>query len=136
MEYAVGVFLALSACSLSMLAGFDRDRALYPVMLIVIASYYDLFAVMGGAGLGPEAAVSLGFAAVSIVGFRFNLWIVAAAMAAHGVFDFVHGALIANPGVPVWWPEFCLSFDLVAAAFLGWLLMSGRLRAAPRAAHA
>jgi hypothetical protein len=28
--------------------GFDRDRALYPTVLIVIASYYVLFAAMSG----------------------------------------------------------------------------------------
>jgi hypothetical protein len=27
---------------------FDRDRALYPVLAIVIASYYGLFAITGG----------------------------------------------------------------------------------------
>jgi len=30
------------------LAGFDRDRAFYPTLLVVIASYYVLFTVMGG----------------------------------------------------------------------------------------
>ena len=28
--------------------------------------------------------------------------VVAAALAAHGVFDFFHGDLIVNPGMPVW----------------------------------
>jgi hypothetical protein len=37
--------------------------------------------------------------------------------------DFFHHLLIQNPGVPVWWPGFCLSFDVFAAAFLAILLM-------------
>ena len=33
---------------LATVVGFDRDRALYPIVLIVIASYYGLFAIMAG----------------------------------------------------------------------------------------
>lgn len=33
-----------------------------------------------------------------------------------------HGHLVANPGVPRWWPGFCLAFDVVVAAILAWLL--------------
>ena len=51
----------------------------------------------------------------SVRGFDW-LWIVAAALAGHGVFDAVHGALVTNPGVPVWWPAFCLAFDVTAAS--------------------
>jgi hypothetical protein len=51
------------------------------------------------------------------------------ALAGHGVFDFIHAAVIANPGVPDWWPEFCLTYDVTAAAYLAWLLKSKRIRA-------
>jgi hypothetical protein len=61
-----------------------------------------------------------------VVGFRTSLWLVAAALAAHGLFDLVHARLIINPGVPTWWPPFCLSFDVVAAAYLAWLLLQRR----------
>lgn len=52
------------------------------------------------------------------------------ALAAHGIFDLVHGSVISNPGVPTWWPEFCLAYDVTAAVYLAWLLTSGRVRAA------
>jgi hypothetical protein len=55
--------------------------------------------------------------------------IVVTAFAAHGIFDLVHAHLYANPGVPVWWPAFCLAYDVVAAAYLGWLLASKKVRA-------
>lgn len=42
--------------------------------------------------------------------------------AGHGVFDFSHHLFIKNPGVPVWWPGFCLSFDVLAGGFLAMLL--------------
>ena len=47
MEYLVGAALALVVCLSAGAAGFDRDRSFYPVILIVIASYYLLFAVLG-----------------------------------------------------------------------------------------
>jgi len=45
------------------------------------------------------------------------------ALASHGILDAFHGQLIANPGVPVWWPAFCLAFDGVAAGYLACLLL-------------
>jgi hypothetical protein len=106
------------------LIGLDRDRAFYPTLVVVIASYYVLFAVMGGSGhaLVVETLVMAGFLLVAVIGFKKNLWLVVAALAAHGVFDFFHGRVVANPGVPAWWPAFCLTYDVTAAAFLAWLL--------------
>lgn len=130
MEYFVGASIALGVCVFATLAGLDRDRAFYPVVLIVIASYYDLFAVMGGGdALGIETAAFAAFVCIATIGFKTNLWIVAAALLAHGLFDFVHADLVANAGVPVWWPMFCLSFDAAAAGYIAWLLLSGRLQA-------
>jgi hypothetical protein len=48
MEYLIGVVLAVALFALAMVVGFDRDRVFYPMLLIVIASYYILFAVAGG----------------------------------------------------------------------------------------
>ena len=31
------------------------------------------------------------------------------------------GHIVTNAGVPVWWPAFCLAFDLGAAGALAWL---------------
>ena len=45
----IGIALAPAIVFLGRLSGLDRDRALYPVALIVIAAYYVLFATMGGA---------------------------------------------------------------------------------------
>ena len=93
--------------------------------MIVIALLYGLFAAIGGSlhALALESPVIVLFLAASVAGFRSSLWFVVIALAAHGVFDFVHGRLIANPGVPVWWPEFCLAYDVVAAGYLTWLLL-------------
>jgi hypothetical protein len=103
--------------------GLDRDRAFYPTVMMVVAPYYALFAVMGGSthALLIEGAVATVFLAVALVGFRYSLWLVVAALASHGVLDLFHGQLIANPGVPVWWPAFCLAYDGVAAGYLAFL---------------
>jgi hypothetical protein len=45
-----------------------------------------------------------------------------AGLAAHGVQDLFHARLVANPGVPAWWPAFCLTYDLAAAGYLAWCL--------------
>ena len=120
----VGVILALAVCAFGTLVRFDRSRVFYPTMLIVIASYYGLFAVMSGSmqALLIETAVIGAFVLTSVLGFKFNLWLVAGALFAHGVFDSIHGHLIKNPGVPSWWPMFCGAFDVIAAADLAYLL--------------
>jgi hypothetical protein len=124
MEYLAGAVLALGVSLLATFIGFDKDRAFYPTLMIVIASYYGLFAVMGGSleALAIETAVLLVFLAAAILGFKKNLWLVVGALFGHGIFDLVHGHLITNPGVPAWWPMFCLTYDVVAAGYLAWLL--------------
>lgn len=126
-----GVILSVAAALLGRLAGFDRDRAYYAVILIVVGHYYELFAVMDGdrTALLQETIGFALFAGAAVIGFRISLWIVAAALFAHGVFDFFHHDMISNGGVPSWWPAFCLSFDVVAAGCLALLLRFGGVSA-------
>ena len=133
MEYLVGAGLGLAVGALATRVGFDRGRAFYPVVLIVVASYYDLFAVMGGSlsVLGVETLGLAAFLAVAVLGFRTNLWWIVAALAAHGVLDLFHARLVDNPGVPPWWPAFCLAYDLTAAAWLARRLLRTRRVASP-----
>jgi len=131
MEYLVGIVIALAVSLSSTFIGFDRDRAFYLTVLVVIASYYGLFAVMGGSvkALLIESLFIAAFFGVAIIGFKRNLWFVVGALLAHGVFDFFHNHITHNPGVPVWWPMFCLSYDIMAAGYLAWLLKKPRLAA-------
>ena len=110
----------------------DRDRAFYPTVTIVVASYYALFAVMGASThtLVLELLAGAVFLLAAAYGFRSSLWLVVGALAAHGIFDLVHGFAIPNPGVPAWWPAFCAGYDVMAAVYLAWLLRKGRVRAA------
>ena len=98
--------------------------------MIVIASYYVLFSVMGGSMqiLVVESLVATAFVGLALAGFKSTLWLVVVALAAHGVFDFVHPHIYANPGVPVWWPSFCLAYDVAAATCLAGLLAIKKVR--------
>jgi hypothetical protein len=131
MSIAVGVALALSIGGLATFFGLDRDRAFYPLVMMVIASYYALFAVMGGSMqvVVVESVVAAAFLGVAVAGFKSTLWLIVIGLAAHGIFDLIHPHLYVNPGMPVWWPGFCLAYDLVAAAYLAWLLGSKKARA-------
>ena len=125
MEYLIGLILSLVVAGFAIIVGFDRERSFYPTVLIVIASYYVLFAVMGASGrtLVIEIAAASVFLLLAVLGFRKNLWLVSAAIGGHGLFDFVHHLLIENPGVPRWWPGFCLAFDVIFGGSLAVHLM-------------
>ena len=122
MPYVVGIVLSLGVALFARRVGFDRDRAFYPTVLIVIASYYVLFAAMSGSvqTVLLESIVMAGFSIAAVVGFKSSAWIVVAGLAGHGVLDVFHGNILKNSGVPVWWPAFCLAFDLGAAGGLAW----------------
>jgi hypothetical protein len=127
MPYVIGIVLSAVVAAFARYVGFDRDRAFYPTVMIVIASYYVLFAVISGSveTVVIESVVMTLFAAAAVAGFKSSAWIVVVALAGHGVFDAVHGSLIENAGVPAWWPAWCLAYDVGAAAGLAWLLRHG-----------
>ena len=124
MEYLVGLALALVVSKGATVTGLDRDRAFYTAMALAIGTYYLLFAVLvdPAEALAAEVVAYLVLAAVAVIGFRWNLWLVVAALAGHGAFDLVHPHIITNAGVPTWWPMFCMSYDVTAALYLAWLL--------------
>jgi len=125
MPYVVGIVLSLGVALFARSVGFDRDRAFYPTVLMVIASYYVLFAAMSDSvqTVLLESVVMTVFVIAAVVGFKSSPWIVVAGLAGHGVFDAVHGNVLENSGVPVWWPAFCLAYDLGAAGSLAWLIV-------------
>lgn len=126
MAFLVGVILALLIGLFASFTGLDRDRAFYPTVMIVIALTYALFATIGGDlhVLAIESIFIIMFIVASIVGFKNSLWVVVLALFSHGAFDFVHLNIITNTGVPIWWPQFCLAYDVVAAGYLGLHLLS------------
>jgi hypothetical protein len=122
MEYIVAVILGLVVAGFAATSGFDRDRSFYPTVLIVVASYYSLFATMGASGYSTvaiETAAGLVFSVLAFLAFKRSLWLAALGIAGHGFFDFlIHPSLVTNPGMPVWWPGFCGTIDIVLGAWL------------------
>ena len=131
MEYLIGLLLSLAVVGLAVGVGFDRERAFYPTVMIVIAAYYALFAVMGASSriLVIEIVIGSGFVLLAILGYKGNLWLVAAALVGHGIFDVVHPLVFEDPGVPHWWPGFCLVADVFLGGLLAVRLMSRKLAA-------
>ena len=127
----VGACLAIAVGIFGTVVRLDRERAFYTTIAIVVASLYSLFAVLGGStrALVVESLVGALFMALAVLGFRTTFWAVAAALAGHGAFDLIHGAVISNPGVPAWWPAFCGAYDVAAAAYLAGLILRRRGRA-------
>jgi predicted secreted protein len=135
LPFVIGIVASAGVALFARTVGLDRDRAFYPTVMIVIALYYVLFAVMAGSiqTVLAESVVMVGFVAAAVAGFKSSPWIVAAALAAHGVFDAFHGQVIDNPGVPAWWPAWCFAYDVGAAAGLAWLLRGGHMTDAVKA---
>ena len=133
MAFLIGVALALIAGISLTILRMDRDRGVYPTILIVIALLYELFAAMGGSSHAAlaESIPAFVFIALAVAGFRSTLWFTVAGLALHGIWDFLHPHLINNPGVPTFWPMFCSAYDLTAALYLAWLISAKRILAAP-----
>jgi hypothetical protein len=127
MPTVVGVLLAIAIATLAKFTRFDEERSFYSTVLVIIASYYVLFAVLGGSNqaLVCELVIAIAFSTVAIIGALFFPTLVGTGIIAHGLFDLVHDMIIENPGVPTWWPTFCGSIDV----FLGlWVILLARSR--------
>jgi hypothetical protein len=86
------LILAVAVAGSATAIGLDRERAFYPTVLMVIASYYVLFyvlfAVMGASPrtLLIEILVASGFLLFAVLGFKRSLWFAVAAIVGHGVY--------------------------------------------------
>jgi hypothetical protein len=129
MEYLIGLFLALGISIGATVVGFDRERSFYPTLLMVIALLYGLFAILGSSthALALELIPGALFVAAAVIGFKTKLWWVVAGLIGHGLFDYVHGHFISNPGVPTYWPGFCGTYDVVAGVYLAFLLKRSKV---------
>lgn len=124
----VGMLTAVAVAVLAKSTRFDQDRSFYPTVLVVIAAYYILFAVMGGSGqaLAWELVAAVVFSTIAIIGALHMPVLVGVGIVAHGLFDLVHHIMIENAGVPDWWPGFCGSLDVVLGLWVIALSRSGR----------
>src|ERR1700747_1358486 len=98
MEYLIGLILAVATVCLATGIGLARERSFYPTVLIVIGSYYVLFAAMAASRrtIVVESVVATIFLLFAAVGFKRNLWFVVVALIGHGRFDFVRHFFVDN----------------------------------------
>jgi hypothetical protein len=103
------------------------QRWLYSLGLLTLPGLYAFFALQAGEqAVGvkemiygvPFVVVGLVFAFVSV---RQSAVVVGAFWILHGLYDLTHSQFITNAGVPVWYPVFCFSVDVVVGAYLLWL---------------
>ncbi len=120
MNCLIGVLLALPVMALVSRMRPAVQRWLYPSMVVVVASFYPVFAACSGqlSVVLTEAGIAVGFFALAVLGYGASIWFIVAALAAHGIFDLIHPSTVANSGVPSWWGGFCWTYDLGAAGIL------------------
>ncbi len=130
MEIAFGALVASIIALFGVITKFDSERPYYPMVLIVIALFYGLFAAVGGVsdGIWIEVIAIMIFIGLAIAGFRKSLWFVCVGLIAHGIFDLLHADLVNNGGVPEWWPVFCATVDVLLGALVAIFLRVGRWR--------
>jgi hypothetical protein len=121
-----GIVLALVLAISSRLLRFDQDRSYYAVVLIVIAAYYVLFAFIANEAIFEEVMIALFFTVVAIAGALRWPVLLGGGIVLHGVFDMAHGSIINNSGVPVWWPSFCASVDIVLGIWVVFFTLNNK----------
>lgn len=118
---AVGVVTILSA---RMIRG---QHWMYAIGLLSLPGIYAFFALQAGEpAVGvkemiygiPYVIAGLIFAFART---RYSAVVVGTFWLLHGLYDLLHGQLITNAGVPVWYPVFCFSVDMVIGGYLLWL---------------
>jgi len=119
---SVGISLAVLLAILSRVTKFDKDRSYFATLLIIIATYYVLFAFMSSEALITEIVVASVFSVVALAGALRWPILLGIGILLHGVFDYYHGHFINNSGVPEWWPAFCAGFDIVFGIWVIYLI--------------
>ena len=119
-DLALGAALALATIRASRRMPPAKERRLYAVVLVGAAAVYLVFALRGGAGawIGVEAAGVAAYGLVAYLGATRSAWWLAAGWLAHVGWDVaLHGAA-ATPFVPLFYPMFCVSYDVLVAVHI------------------
>lgn len=123
---SIGVILAVVLAVTARVTRFDVDRSYYATVLIVIASYYVLFAFMAGEAIIIETLAATAFLVIAMVGAYRWAPLIGIGILLHGIFDFVHPHIVQNTGVPLWWPAFCGGVDIVLGSWVIYLSQTGK----------
>lgn len=117
----IGVVLSSLLIVSAKFTRFDRDASFYPSILIFIASFYILFAVMAGHSVAREVGISSVFIFLALYGAYKSLFIVGFAIALHGIYDILHIVQFKVTVAPTWWAPFCSAVDFVVGIWVMYL---------------
>ncbi len=111
-----------------------RELFVYGIGLGVTAVAYVVFALLGGAParyLGLELVGAVLFGSAAVLGTRRWPALLAVGFTAHVAWDlFLHPAS-APAYAPVWYPWFCVGFDLFVGGYIAGLITEQRRRPGP-----
>lgn len=118
----LGLLIAFIAIAMAKDVGL-RPRG-FALGLAVLPAIYMLFALMAGdmSATALEFAYGLPFFVLGYLcfkgGFKGSGLVVVGLWALQAAYDAYHHLLVANPGVPFWYPPFCLGFDIMMVLYL------------------
>lgn len=116
--------LLLAFIAIAMAKDLKLPLRAFALALAALPAFYMMFALLVGdlAALGLELLYGLPFIGIGILcyrrGFKASGFLVAALWALHAAYDVYHPMLVANAGVPGWYPVLCLGFDILIVSYL------------------
>lgn len=122
----LGLLIAFIAIAMAKDVGLT-PRA-FAIGLVALPGIYMFFALMAGdmSAMALEFAYGLPYFIGGILcfkrGFKGSGLLVVALWAAHAAYDVYHHLLVANAGVPFWYPALCLGFDIMMVLYLARLV--------------
>ncbi|PWR18814.1 DUF6010 family protein [Zavarzinia compransoris] len=125
----VGIGLSVLTVPAHLFLPRDASIDLAAVTVAVIGAIYLGFAIQAGSvrQIAVEAVVAVLFLGAALAGLWWSPWVVPAAYAGHGVWDWLHhgrGHSRDLVAVKSWYPPFCAAYDWIFALGLAaiWLL--------------
>ena len=118
----LGILVAV--ITIAMAKDLDLPPRSYAVGMVGLPLVYMLFALSVGdmRAMGLELAYGLPFIVAGVIcfrrGFKGSGILVVALWGLHAAYDVYHHLLVANAGVPYWYPALCLGFDIMMVVYL------------------
>ncbi len=116
----IGAVLGLAFLPIHLLIPHEQSVQLACITIAVIAAIYAGFALQLGSirQIAVEIGVGCLFLGAALIGLWVTPWVVPAAYAAHGLWDFAHHEHSQLVETPIWYPPFCAVADVVIAVGL------------------
>jgi hypothetical protein len=125
MEIILGVAIAVLIIIITrILSKYFTVRLIAATILVAIAFIYVGFSLKDNPVnlIILEIAVALVFYFLAIIGYTRNGLLIAYGIVLHGVWDiFHHNGFFVQTDLPVYWPSFCLTIDIIDGLYFFFL---------------